>query len=58
MIRRTGSLLVCIIGVLLPWRLRIIYAEIIAWTVQAVYSFYFWLFNLILKNVEKRDVAP
>ena len=58
MIRRTGSLLVSIIGVLLPWRLRIIYAEIIAWTVQAVYSFYFWLFNLILKNVEKRDVAP
>jgi hypothetical protein len=55
MIRRAASFFICVVGVLLPWRLRIIYAETIAWTVEVIYYLYFSLFKLVLKNLEVKD---
>jgi uncharacterized membrane protein len=55
MIRRTCSFLVCAVGVLLPWRLRIIYAEIIAWTVQCFYYLFFSLLRMMLRNLEHKE---
>ena len=58
MVLRAVSFGICIIGVLLPWRLRILYAEMIAWTVQSFYYMYFSLFRLILKNLEQKGSSP
>ena len=45
--------IICSIGVILPWRLRIIYAEILGWIAQLIYLIYFSIFKFIIKNLSR-----
>lgn len=53
MISRIIGFLICIMAVLLPWRLRIIFGEIVGWFVQIFYYTYFGIFNFILLELKK-----
>jgi hypothetical protein len=58
MFGRLIAFFVCLIGLILPFRLRIIFSEILGWFIQFIYFSYFGLFNFILKelkNVEDRE---
>ena len=48
-----GTLL--LIGLLLPWRLRILYSEILGWITQLVYFTYYGIFNFILSELRKAE---
>ena len=43
----------CLAGVLLPWRLRVIYSECMGWMVQFIYMNYIYTLKFILKELEK-----
>ena len=53
MISRFIGFIICIFAVLLPWRIRIIFAEIVGWFVQIFYGVYYGLFNFMLKELRK-----
>ena len=46
--RKIISFFICLVGVLLPWRLRIIYAEVIGWFSQVFFGAYVRSLKLIL----------
>jgi hypothetical protein len=41
------------IGLILPWRLRIFFSEVLGWITQFVYFTYFGIFNFILDELRK-----
>ncbi len=43
--------IICLIGVVLPWKARVVYSELLGWIAQLVYSTYFFLFKVIIKNL-------
>jgi len=48
--------ILCAIGVILPWRLRIIYSEILGWIAQIPYLLYYLTLRFILRLLsEKKD---
>ncbi len=52
MLSRLIALVVCLIAVLLPFRLRIVFAEFVGWVVQFFYATYFGIINFILKELK------
>ena len=52
-LRRMLAFPLCLAGVLLPWRLRVIYSECMGWTVQFVYMTYVYTLKFVLKELEK-----
>lgn len=51
--RRILAFFLCLTGVLLPWRLRVLYSETLGWLVQFVYMNYIYIIKFILREVEK-----
>lgn len=47
--KRAFAFLLCLIGLLLPWRLRILYAKVLGYISQAVY----WLANYLTQKIVK-----
>ena len=44
---------ICLAGVLMPWRLRVLYSEALGWLVQFVYMNYVYIIKFILREVGK-----
>ena len=53
MIGRFIGIFISLIGLILPWRLRIIFSEFLGWVTQAIYFTYFGIFNFILSELRK-----
>lgn len=53
MISRFIGIFISIIGLILPWRLRILFSEFLGWVTQAIYFTYFGIFNFILSELRK-----
>lgn len=51
-LRRIIAFPLCLAGVLLPWRLRVIYAEGLGWLVQFIYMSYIYTLKFILKELD------
>lgn len=54
MISRLIGFIISLIGVLLPFRLRIIFSEIIGWLYQFCYLTYYGTLNLILRQLKTK----
>jgi hypothetical protein len=46
---------VCLLAVLMPWRLRVIFSEIMGWLVQSFYFTFYGILNYILKELKKAE---
>ena len=55
MISRFFGWLLCVIGVLLPHRLRCWYSEFLGWCTQGVYFLYYGLLNFLLRELRKAN---
>ena len=55
MFSRVIAFFVCLIAVLLPFRLRIVFAEFVGWVVQLFYETYYGIINFILKELKKAE---
>ncbi len=55
MLSRVLAFFVCLIAVLLPYRLRIVFAEFVGWVVQFFYGTYFGIINFILKELKAAE---
>ncbi len=55
MLGKIISFIVCSIGIILPYRLRILYAEIIGWSVHFFYTGYYGTLNYILHELKKNQ---
>ena len=53
--RRILGFLICFIGVLLPWRLRVIFSEALGWIAQFFTLLYFGAVKLIVDSLAKTD---
>lgn len=51
--RRILAFFICLAGVLLPWRLRVLYSEALGWLFQFVYMNYIYIIKFILREVGK-----
>ena len=47
--------IVSVLGLLLPWRLRVIFSEILGWITQFVYYTYYGIFNYLLKELKHEE---
>ncbi|HAF95075.1 MAG: hypothetical protein A2X34_00650 [Elusimicrobia bacterium GWC2_51_8] len=52
-LRRIMAFPLCLVGVLLPWRLRVIFSECVGWIIQFIYMNYIYTLRFILKELEK-----
>lgn len=52
-LRKCIAFIICAIGVLLPWRLRCLYSEILGWITQFIYLNYVVVLKFIIKELEK-----
>ncbi len=52
MISRAIAFILCFIGVLLPWRARIIFSDLLGWGVQFVYFSYYGTLNFLLRELK------
>ena len=50
--RWLGAFIVCILALMLPWRLRVMFANAMGWTAQGVYFLYYSLIKYLLKNLQ------
>ncbi|TDP54167.1 hypothetical protein C8D79_1459 [Bacteriovorax stolpii] len=53
MISRAIGYFICLLALILPWRLRVILSEILGWITQFVYFTYFGILNYILGEIRK-----
>lgn len=51
--RKFFAFLLCAVGLILPWRLRCLYSEILGWITQFFYLNYINLLNLIIAELQK-----
>jgi hypothetical protein len=47
------GIFISLIGLILPWRLRVLFSEILGWITQFVYFTYYGIFNFILNELRK-----
>jgi hypothetical protein len=55
MIGKYLGIFISLIGLLLPWRLRILFSEILGWITQVIYFTYYGIFNFILNELRKSN---
>jgi hypothetical protein len=53
--RKCLAFFICAIGVLLPWRARIIFSEILGWITQFIYLNYIVILKFIINELEKTE---
>ena len=46
---------ICIISLLLPWRLRILFSELLGWFTQFIYYSYYGILNFLLKELKEEE---
>jgi len=58
--KRWISLLVCLMGLALPWRLRVLYANLLGWIAQGAYRIYQAVMRVLVENLRqgKGGAAP
>lgn len=47
--------IICLICLILPWRLRVIFGEILGWFIQLFYYLYYGIFNFLLTELRKAE---
>lgn len=47
------AIILCGLGLIMPWKLRCIYIEILGWITQFIYLSYIVILKFILKELEK-----
>jgi len=52
MISKLIGLLICLISILLPWRLRVLFSEFLGWVTQTIYYTYYGILNFLLKELK------
>lgn len=52
-IRKVMAFVLCGIGLILPWKLRCIYIEILGWITQFIHLTYIVILKFIIKELEK-----
>ncbi len=52
MIKRWIAWLICVVAVLLPWRLRVWFASALGWGAQGVYWLYARILAVLVKNLK------
>jgi len=52
-VRKALAFTICLIGALLPWRLRILYSELLGWIAQGYHYLFRSLVKLIVDEVRK-----
>ncbi len=52
-LRKCLAFFICAIGVMLPWRLRILYSEVLGWITQFIYLNYIVILRFIIQELEK-----
>lgn len=45
---------ICLVGIILPWRLRIVYAEGLGWVAQMMHFLYFSFLKFLVKNISRK----
>ncbi len=53
MVRKFLAFIYCGIGILLPYKLRILYVEGLGWVTQFFYLTYIGIFKIIISELEK-----
>lgn len=53
MFGRAIGFIICVLALVLPWRLRVILSEILGWITQFLYFTYFGILNYILNEIKK-----
>ncbi len=55
MISRLIGLIICTFALLLPWRLRVYFSELLGWITQFIYYTYYGILNYLLRELKKND---
>jgi hypothetical protein len=53
---RVIGFIICSFAVLMPWRLRIIFSELLGWLVQSFYFTFYGILNYILNELKKAEL--
>ncbi|MCC6159288.1 MAG: hypothetical protein IT350_14655 [Deltaproteobacteria bacterium] len=52
--RRVMAIIYCSLAMLMPWRVRVWFGSVLAYSSQAVYGFTTWLVRTIVKNLQPK----
>lgn len=52
---RILGLLLCLVAVALPWRLRVLYSEALGWVAQAYHSIFSSLLRFMLRHLREGE---
>jgi len=55
LLSRVIAFFICLIAVILPYRLRIGFTELVGWGVQFFYATYFGIINFIIKELKAEE---
>jgi hypothetical protein len=50
------AFIICTIGVILPWRLRCLYSELLGWITQFIYLNYITILKFMINELEKAKI--
>jgi len=53
--KKVFGFILCAIAVILPWRARIIFSELLGWLAQLFYFSYYFLVKVILSNLSSKE---
>lgn len=53
LLRKCIAFFICSLGLILPWRLRCLYSEILGWITQFIYLNYINLLKFIIVELQK-----
>lgn len=56
MFRKIVSFIICSVGILLPWRLRCLYSEMLGWITQFFYLSYITILKFIINELKKAEL--
>lgn len=56
MISKFIGYFVCAIALMMPWKLRIIFSEILGWITQAIFYTYYGILAFMIKELKKDNV--
>ena len=58
MISKFIGFTICVISILLPWRLRILFSEALGWMTQFIYYSYYGILNYLLSELKEENKEP
>jgi hypothetical protein len=54
-VRRLYALLLCLLALFLPWRLRVGFANLLGWSAQGLYWLYAALMRVMIRNLAPKE---